>query len=194
MSSTSTFHTKWGYLAPEPSFARMLRIVVVATTVGATAGAAVVLSLVEHPNAGSSNTVKAFVTAASSKTEPTVARHPQGLMLTQGLSAAPQVDSSRVGEVIRHEANPISAAPQLSPSASPLVKELSARAPDETTNDTGILAAPSSGQQAGQVEEQVPVHSAGKGKKHARIAIRRHEEHSARWGYTFKSSPFFRTW
>lgn len=39
------FNPEWGYLAPAPSFMRTARIVAVATAIGATAGAAVVLSL-----------------------------------------------------------------------------------------------------------------------------------------------------
>ena len=42
---------EWGYLAPAPSFIRTARIVLVATAVGATAGAGVFLSLVERPTA-----------------------------------------------------------------------------------------------------------------------------------------------
>lgn len=40
---------EWGYMVPAPSFARTARIVVVAIAIGATAGAAVVLSLVGRP-------------------------------------------------------------------------------------------------------------------------------------------------
>ena len=42
-------HPEWGYLAPAPGFMRTVRIVLVATAVGATAGASVVLSLAERP-------------------------------------------------------------------------------------------------------------------------------------------------
>jgi hypothetical protein len=45
MRSGGNFHPEWGYLAPAPSFMRTARIVAVATAIGATAGAAVVLSL-----------------------------------------------------------------------------------------------------------------------------------------------------
>jgi hypothetical protein len=51
MPFAGNFHPEWGYLAPAPSFMRTARIVAVATAIGATAGAAVVLSL-----AGSSST------------------------------------------------------------------------------------------------------------------------------------------
>ena len=43
------FHPEWGYLAPAPSVMRTARVVAVATAIGATAGAAVVLSLADRP-------------------------------------------------------------------------------------------------------------------------------------------------
>lgn len=46
------FHPDWGYLAPAPDVMRTARIVAVATAIGATAGAAVVLSLVDRPIPG----------------------------------------------------------------------------------------------------------------------------------------------
>ncbi len=49
MRSAGNFSPEWGYLAPAPSFMRTARIVVVATAIGATAGAGVVLSLRRPP-------------------------------------------------------------------------------------------------------------------------------------------------
>jgi hypothetical protein len=49
MRSAGNFSPEWGYLAPAPSFMRTARIVVVATAIGAIAGAGVVLSLVDRP-------------------------------------------------------------------------------------------------------------------------------------------------
>ena len=49
MRSAGNFSPEWGYLAPAPSFVRTARIVVVATAIGAIAGAGVVLSLVDRP-------------------------------------------------------------------------------------------------------------------------------------------------
>jgi hypothetical protein len=46
------FHPEWGSLAPAPNFMRTARIVAVATAIGATAGAAVVLSLAGNPAPG----------------------------------------------------------------------------------------------------------------------------------------------
>jgi type IV secretory pathway VirB10-like protein len=48
MRSARNFSPEWGYLAPAPSFARTARIVLVATAIGATAGAGVVLSLIDR--------------------------------------------------------------------------------------------------------------------------------------------------
>jgi hypothetical protein len=48
MRSTGNFSSEWGYLAPAPSLLRTVRVVLVATAVGATAGAGVVLSLVDR--------------------------------------------------------------------------------------------------------------------------------------------------
>jgi hypothetical protein len=56
MRSAGNFSPEWGYLAPAPSFLRTARVVLVATAVGATAGAAVVLSLVDRPAADATKT------------------------------------------------------------------------------------------------------------------------------------------
>jgi hypothetical protein len=50
MRSGGNFNPEWGYLAPAPSFMRTARIVIVATAIGATAGAAVVLNFVGSSN------------------------------------------------------------------------------------------------------------------------------------------------
>jgi len=46
MHSARNFHPEWGYLAPTPSFARTLRVAVIAAAIGATAGSVVVISLI----------------------------------------------------------------------------------------------------------------------------------------------------
>ena len=53
MRSAGNFSPEWGYLAPVPSFMRTARVVIVATAIGATAGAGVVLSLADRPAADS---------------------------------------------------------------------------------------------------------------------------------------------
>ncbi len=58
MRFAGNFNPEWGYLAPAPSFIRTMRIVLVAAAVGATAGAAVVVSLVDRPAAEESVAVR----------------------------------------------------------------------------------------------------------------------------------------
>jgi hypothetical protein len=65
MRSARNFHPQWGYLAPAPSFLRSARIVLVATAVGATAGAAVVVSLLERPGADADNSLAAHALVTS---------------------------------------------------------------------------------------------------------------------------------
>src|ERR1700744_993994 len=65
MRSAGNFSPEWGYLAPAPSFMRTARVVLVATAVGATAGAAVVLSLVERPATGEATAVAAHAIVTS---------------------------------------------------------------------------------------------------------------------------------
>jgi hypothetical protein len=83
MRSAGNFSPEWGYLAPAPSFMRTARIVLVATAIGATAGAGVVLSLVDHPAADGQKTALAAqaivvtsVQAATGPTAPVVAPAP----------------------------------------------------------------------------------------------------------------------
>jgi hypothetical protein len=49
MRFAGNFHPEWGYLAPAPGFMRSARLAIVAAVVGATAGAGVVLSLIDRP-------------------------------------------------------------------------------------------------------------------------------------------------
>jgi hypothetical protein len=81
MRSAGNFHPEWGYLAPAPSFLRTARVALVATAIGATAGAVVVVSLVVHPGANDENSsiaAHALVTAAPLVTTPAVSTPPAG--------------------------------------------------------------------------------------------------------------------
>lgn len=48
MRFAGNFHPEWGYLAPAPTFMRTARVVLLATAIGASAGAVVVLSLMDR--------------------------------------------------------------------------------------------------------------------------------------------------
>jgi len=65
MRSAGNFHPQWGYLAPAPRFLRGARVVIVATAVGATAGAAVVVSLLQQPGADADNSLAAHALVTS---------------------------------------------------------------------------------------------------------------------------------
>ncbi|HTV38563.1 MAG TPA: hypothetical protein VMF12_19195 [Xanthobacteraceae bacterium] len=79
MRSAGNFHPEWGYLAPAPSFMRTARVALVATAIGATAGAVVVVSLVARPGANDDNSsiaAHALVSAAPLVTAPVVSASP----------------------------------------------------------------------------------------------------------------------
>jgi hypothetical protein len=66
MRYAGNFNPEWGYIAPAPGFVRAARIIVVAATIGATAGAAVVFSLVDRPAAEESIAVRTMVQPVAS--------------------------------------------------------------------------------------------------------------------------------
>jgi hypothetical protein len=74
MRSAGNLSPEWGYLAPAPSFARTARVVLVATAIGATAGAGVVLSLIDHPTEPEKTPVaaRAIVTSVHAAAVPSV--------------------------------------------------------------------------------------------------------------------------
>src|SRR5215469_8229087 len=75
MRSAGNFSSEWGYLAPAPSFARTARVVMVATAIGATAGAGVVLSLIDRPSEPAKTPIaaRAIVTSVRTAAVPSVA-------------------------------------------------------------------------------------------------------------------------
>jgi hypothetical protein len=93
MRSAGNFHPEWGYLAPAPSFMRSVRTALVATAIGAIAGAVVVVSLMSHPGANdndSSIAAHALVTTnAPVVAAPAVAALPFGKAAAATLAQAP---------------------------------------------------------------------------------------------------------
>jgi hypothetical protein len=61
MRHAANFSPEWGYLAPRPGFLRSARFIVMAGAIGATAGAAVVFSLVDRPVAEGSVAARTLV-------------------------------------------------------------------------------------------------------------------------------------
>jgi hypothetical protein len=84
MRSAGNFHPEWGYLAPAPSFMRTVRIALVATAIGAVAGAVVVVSLVERPGSNDDNAIAAhaLLTRAPVIGSPALASRPAPVVAT----------------------------------------------------------------------------------------------------------------
>jgi len=129
MRVAGNFSPEWGYLAPAPSFMRTARVVLVATAVGATAGAGVVLSLIDRPAAeGDKTSVAAHAIITGVQVAPAT--------ITPSTSAAPAAaaaDSATTNPNITTNANvtanaqiqipaPVSA-PILAPAAPPMQAE-----------------------------------------------------------------------
>ncbi len=90
MRSAGNFSSEWGYLAPAPSFVRTARIVVVATAIGATAGAGVVFSLIEHPAPEvSTSAVAAHAILTSAHAAPAPTAPPATVSATTAAVSAP---------------------------------------------------------------------------------------------------------
>jgi hypothetical protein len=64
MRDAGNFNPEWGYLAPVPGFVRIVRIALAAAAIGASAGAAVVFSLVERPAAETSVSARTLVSSS----------------------------------------------------------------------------------------------------------------------------------
>ena len=95
MRSAGNFHPDWGYLAPAPSFMRTARIVLVATAIGATAGAAVMISLVQHPAADAPIAAHALVTSVPVVAEAPVSAPLDEPVAVQALApAAPKMQAA----------------------------------------------------------------------------------------------------
>jgi hypothetical protein len=97
MRSSGNFHPDWGYLAPAPSFMRTARIVLVATAIGATAGAAVMISLVPHPATDAANApiaAHALVTSVPVVAEAPAVPAPLDEPVAAQAPAAPQMQAT----------------------------------------------------------------------------------------------------
>ena len=147
MRSAGNFNSEWGYLAPAPSFMRTARIVLVATAIGATAGAAVVLSLIDHPAAErdktASITAHAIVTSAQAAPATTT---PPPSSATAALAAPVSVTtvvSTPVSPTAQAQATaPIT--PQVAPRAAPpATPQVAMRPPPAAMQSAAIAPQPS---------------------------------------------------
>ena len=123
MRSAGNFNSEWGYLAPVPSFMRTVRVVLVATAIGATAGAAVVLSLIDRPTTAehdrtASITAHAIVTSAQAAP---AAAAPAPSSRTAALAAPVGVTTAvpATGAATAQAQSPAPGAPQVKPPVAP---------------------------------------------------------------------------
>ncbi len=114
MRFAGNFNPEWGYLAPAPSFIRTLRTAVVAAAVGATAGAAVVFSLADHPAVEESVAARTLarpadfaVTAAPSQAQAKAVAQGQSAMLppASAVAVSPSASGSGASSTIQRPAS-----------------------------------------------------------------------------------------
>lgn len=159
MRSAGNFHPQWGYLAPAPSFLRTARTVVVATAVGATAGAAVVLSLLDRSEVDAAHTsvaAHALVTSAEvdALSTPPVASTNAPSSQVQGSSPAPvnaatstQTDTQPRTQAAAAKPPPPASDPHATtdvPSASATAASTTAPSPQATSTTAPSPQAPAS--------------------------------------------------
>jgi len=131
MRSAGNFSPEWGYLAPAPSFARTARVVLVATAIGATAGAGVVLSLIERPSEPEKTPVAARAIVTSVRAEavpsaaPTVTAPAKPASPSRASVAAPPSNKPAAANV---------AAPTPAASTAAVLPNTAAPAPAQTTS------------------------------------------------------------
>lgn len=96
MPRANNFHPEWGCLAPAAGFVRTARVAFVATTIGATVGASVVLSLLAYPTTESTVSARTLVRLAESASRPQgPAEADKQPVLNQPQFPFPQIDANQ---------------------------------------------------------------------------------------------------
>jgi hypothetical protein len=142
MRSTGNFSPEWGYLAPAPSIMRTVRVVLVATAVGATAGAGVVLSLVDRSAADGEQVsvgAHAIVTSAQAAPAPApVAAAAPGSPGGNAANAAPVVAAAPVLSAPQAPApSAVQAAPQVQ-AAAPVTQPVATAPAQQASNAPAV--------------------------------------------------------
>ncbi len=122
MRLAGNFNPEWGYIAPAPSFMRALRIAIVAGAVGASAGAAVVFSLVERPGAEESVASRTLVQATTVATVP-VPSAPAAPTASVNISAPPALANAHTPSPPADELSGSAAISHPAPSAAAVLAE-----------------------------------------------------------------------
>ena len=166
MRSAGNFHPEWGYLAPAPSFMRTICIALVATAIGAVAGATVVVSLVERPG----NHDNAIAAHALLTREPVISSPARASRGTPAVakSASPSVPSQPQSELSLAtpvpSIRPAAASPAGTPSAN-----ASAGKPDKADGINPPLPLPAATEAS--VATNAPVAEVGRVPAEADVAV-----------------------
>ena len=168
MRFAGNFHPEWGYLAPAPNFMRTARVVVVATAIGATAGAAVVLSLAERSAPGSvADAGKTMVVvhslvqpaeAAAPATAPVAATTPSPVIapIVTAAPAAPAKVQASVAPSVQPSVQPsVLANPQIG--APPVAVSAQPFAPPPASSDSRTVSTSAAPASVAVLSESPPV-------------------------------------
>jgi hypothetical protein len=151
MRSAGNFRPEWGYLAPVPSFARTARIVLVATAIGATAGAGVVLSLVDRSPQPERTSVaaRAIVTGLHEAAAPAASRTSAAPIAPVAAPAAPPASSPASSPVAPSDVATQSPNHALVPSTQPANQRAAAPSTEANASAQGSAQGPAQGSAQG---------------------------------------------
>jgi hypothetical protein len=158
MRFAGNFHPEWGYLAPAPNFMRTARVVVVATAIGATAGAAVVLSLAERSAPGAVADAGKTLVVVHSLVQPAEAAATPSPVIAPVATAAPAAPAApaKVQASIQPSA-PASPPVTRQPSAPPVTASMQAIAPPPAPSDSRTVSTSAAPASVAALSESPPV-------------------------------------
>jgi hypothetical protein len=158
MRFAGNFHPEWGYLAPAPNFMRTARVVVVATAIGATAGAAVVLSLAERSAPGAMADAGKTLVVVHSLVQPAEAAAPAPAPLaatTPTPVIAPVAAAVPAAPVA--PAAPAKVQASIQPSAPPVTASAQPIAPPPTPSESRTVSTSAAPASVAALSESPPV-------------------------------------
>lgn len=172
MRSAGNLHPEWGYLAPPPSFMRTVRIVVVATAVGATAGAGVVLTLAERSPQPDESGKVVVVRSLVQPAEAAIAAPIPGAPATASTPVPPAAIAPVRSANVAPSPAPASVAPMSAPAAS---DSHTASTPESPTGIAALSESPpvSANEAAPRLEAAAPDQPPAPKSKKRRVARRR---------------------
>jgi hypothetical protein len=162
MRFAGNFHPEWGYLAPAPNFMRTARVVVVATAIGATAGAAVVLSLAERSAPGAMADAGKTLVVVHSLVQPAEAAAPTTAPVIAPVAAAVPAAPVAVAAPAKVQAsiqpNTTATAPVMrQPSAPPVTASAQPIAPPPAPSESRAVSTSAAPASVAALSESPPV-------------------------------------